>query len=122
MKLLRVRARGEALVANQKHQDNGIKSFVGWKHDASLGEDALVLDEKGAKQKIRQGGWKQLDSVVEIDSSNPEHLREYAVAIADGDLWAGDEAAAEIARRMTGKPVQFDPLFGAPKSDVKKGA
>lgn len=112
---LRVRARGTSLVTDYKQLFNGVKAFVGWRHDPALGEDAVVHDEKGRKVRVRQGGFQRIDDVVEIDDPELAHMREYACAIADGDLWPGDEAAAEYAARMTGKPVKFDPTFGEPK-------
>ena len=118
--MLCARAKGTALVTDLARLENGCKAFIGWKHDATLGGDAKILDDFGKEKLVRQGGWASLDHVVTVDASDPQHLREYALAMADGDLWPGDEAAAELARRMTGKAVKFDPTFGAAPVETTK--
>lgn len=43
---------------------------------------------------------------------------ELARAMADGDLWPADEATAAWASETLGKPVKFDPTFGAPTTNT----
>lgn len=113
-----VRSRGTALVADLRHQDAGTKKFVGWKLDPSLGDEVEVMDDRGVKTKVRQGGFVKLEEDVTLDVSNPEYAVEYARALAHGDLWPADEATAAFATARTGKPVKFDPLFGATASEA----
>jgi hypothetical protein len=66
-----------------------------------------------------QWGWRPTGQSEETARS-----REIAFAIADGDLFAGDDETAKWATSVTGKPVKFDPTFGgavpAATSDAKE--
>lgn len=93
-KTLRLRARGTAMVTDYEAMDAGVKRFIGWKLNPSLGE---------------AGGFESNDSITEKPAR-----AEYLMALASGDLWPADKDTAEAAS------VDFDPTFGAGRKVAKK--
>jgi hypothetical protein len=93
--MLRLRARGQALVTDYEAEDAGRRSYVGRK---------AVFD--GADLV----GFDVTDAVVEKPMRG-----EYLRALKKGDLFPADQATADLAG------VDFDPTFGgAVKSAAKK--
>lgn len=119
IKVRSVPAKGEGqaapMVADFKQLFNGVKRFVGWNHDPKLGDVVEVLNDKGTRDKIRQGGWVRSSEVVELDVSDPEIAREYRLALAQGDLAPADAETAAwaneggFALKVGGAPVKFTP-------------
>lgn len=127
MPTIKVRARGNALVSDFKQLFNGVKKYVGWKHDPTLGVDVEIMNEQGQKQKVRQGGFVRLEEDVELDVSDPEIALEYRKALAQKDLWPADEACAAFANaggfaeKVGGEAIKFDPHFGEKPKPKKEG-
>ena len=95
---LRLRARGSALVPHYGAQEQGVKRFVGRRHDPSIGTP--YIDEHG--RSCMSGGWVSLEDAEEVVSSR-EHLADYMRHVKDGDCEAADEATAALCG------VRFDP-------------
>ncbi len=89
----RVRARGMALCPDFAAMDRGVRRMLGRSYkEVSPG----------------QWGWAPNDEAELVEKS-----REVAYALADGDLWAGDEETAQWASSVSRKSVKFDPSFGS---------
>lgn len=84
--MLRVKAKGAALVPVYASVGSTPRRYLGRVYDASLGA---------------AGGWPS-SGVVEVR----DHFAEYRAHVRDGDLWAADEESAEACG------VVFDPTFG----------
>lgn len=82
-----VRARGLALIVNYEALEAGARRFVGRVHDPKLGKN---------------GGWPP-----DAEPHSVPNRAEYRKAVADGSLWAADEATAKACG------VKFDSAFGA---------
>ncbi len=98
---IRVRARGTALCTD---------------YDAADREPPLrrVLGRKYQEVTPGQFGW--------VPSGEDEVVRkrpEVARAIADGDLYAADQATADWAHSITRSVIEFDPTFGGSVSSQK---
>ena len=111
MAKLRVRAVPGKLYPHLGDQESGRKRFLGHK---------FKLVEKGPApdgSKDRYGFEHQPDEVHEfdLDTLKPDHRREYAVAVADGDLLADDAETAALCQQFTGRPC----ASAAPKSEPK---
>ena len=114
MKTLRVlareTARGPAMVFDLESHENGVRRYVGRKHDRTLG--ASFVDDAGNAQK--QGGWPPSHT-----PANPDvvpYRAEYGNAVRDGSLWAADEETAAHCG------VVFDPTFGGDYDHVRATA
>lgn len=94
-------ARGKAMVFDLEAHDQGIRKFIGRRHDRTLGFPEY--DENG--NKFMTGGWPATETPQEV----PERA-EYIQACRDGDLWPADEATA----RACG--VKFDPTLGGERA------
>lgn len=128
MPTIKVRSRAQRQVSDFKQLFNGVKKFVGWRHDATLGEDVEIIDENGQRRRVRQGGFVQLEEDVELDVSDREIALEYRKALAQGDLWPADQTACDFAndggfaKAVAGQDVVLDLSFGKePKKPKKEG-
>lgn len=85
--MLKVLAKGSAMVSHLETLAAGGRRYVGRKHDPSLGVN---------------GGWVPVDEPELVAD-----VAEYRKHVAEGDLWPADEATAARCG------VKFDPHFGA---------
>jgi hypothetical protein len=98
----RVRARGTALCPDFAAMERGVRRMLGRTYQ---------------EIQLGQWGWAPTGKSEDVEKS-----REVAYALADGDLFAGDEETAAWARSVSRKPVTFDPTFAeAPKKSEESG-
>ena len=109
-------------------QERGLKRFVGWKHDPTLGVEFDHFVEQPDKtvkaEKRRSGGFVGTGVAEQVDVSEPEHAKHYRDALRDGDLLPADQATATWAGVPFTEPKKDAPPAepAAPAgSDKKKG-
>jgi len=102
--VLRVRAKGTALVSDYEAMEAGVRRYIGRKLDTSTVDAAAGVGI----------GFRPTDAAVEVPVTG-----EYVRHVQHGDLWAAD---AETAERCG---VAFDPTFGGsvdPKNQTPKSS
>lgn len=97
--VLRVKARGTALVQDYRRMEAGVRAYIG-----------RVMDASTIDPKLGRGiSFKPTDEIVEL-AAKGEHATEYMKHVLHGDLWAADEETAAYCG------VKFDPSFGGSPS------
>ncbi len=99
MKMLRVLARGSAMVADHFALAAGARRFVGRDWDEELKDEANGI----------AGGWKPRKEPTTVP-----WCPEYVIGLRGGDLWPADKATAEASG------LKFDPAFGGEYSTKKE--
>lgn len=97
--VLRVYARGEAMVCDHERLDHPTmptRGFVGRVFDRELADET------------NSGGWRPI-----LDPHEVPVRAEYLMALLDKDLWPADEETAKRAG------VPFDPTFGGEIEEVR---
>lgn len=109
-KVLRVLARGDAMVPVHSAHARGMSRFVGRVWDATAGDGVFT---SGGHRRVREiVEIQQFEGIGRSNMDFNEHLK----AVRDGDLWAADEATA----RLCG--VKFDSKFGGEYDAVSEPA
>jgi len=107
--VLKVRARGDAMVPDAEAMDRGVRAFVGW-----------VFDRELAIPRESDGGWRPRVEPVEVTA---EDHAQYLLAIVHGDLWAADEETAKRANRLAVAkqlpPIAFDPTYDGELAELQ---
>jgi hypothetical protein len=89
---IRVLSRGTALVPDYAALIGaGMKRFVGWVHDPTLGEK--FTDPENGQIK-RTGGFVKLTDEHAVIPADSPYMGEYIRHVREGDLWPADPASA----------------------------
>lgn len=105
MKTLSFLARGSAMVFDLDAHENGVRRFVGRKHDKAIGFPSKDKDGN----VTMSGGWPALHEAQAVSARG-----EYLLACRNGDLWPADEATAQYCG------VKFDPRYGGEHEALKE--
>jgi hypothetical protein len=100
---LKLHARGTALCQDYEAMMQGVRRYIGWRHNPTLGQE---FTDRGTGEKKMSGGWEKTGELVEKTFASVVLAHQYIHEIKHGALWAGDEETARLAG------VKFDPSFG----------
>jgi hypothetical protein len=100
IKMLRVHARGTALVTDFKAMEAGVRRFIGRR------VDTMTIDA----ETDTGAAFVPTGEVATVPA-----MHEYVKAVQHGDLWAADEDTAKHCN------VDFDPTFGGTVAVTKEG-